>query len=394
VSLSIPGPAAHVRRGLALALALLVLAGASLGTVQRRADAADGVLTVLLLGADVGLGRAGDPASARADAFQLLFVSPDRQHASFVSIPRDSWVPVAGRGTTRINACLNAGPDACVRTVEALWGIRVDGWVLTSMDGFVGAVNDFGGLVVDVTTPVFDGGMDIPSAGLQPLVGDQAMTWGRDRKNRAGGDFARSRAQAELLAVAHAHLHARGSAGAAADAVGILSRHARTSFGPAQLAAFALDALRLPPGNVRRSGLPARAGWAGPASVVFLEAGADAIVRDAAADGILSNPERIGVGVRGPFAFGAGPLGSTTASVNALGAVPSATISLTTPPQRSEAIRRLQVLLNERQGAGLDADGVYGPSTARAVAELQRVTGRQVTGEVRLRLWEQLFGAA
>jgi hypothetical protein len=298
-----------------------------------------------------------------------------------------------------------------VRTVEALWGIRVDGWVLTSMDGFVGAVNDFGGLVVDVTTPVTDGGMDIPSAGLQPLIGDQAMTWGRDRKNRAGGDFARSRAQAELLAVAHAHLHARGSAGAAADAVGILSRHARTSFGPTQLSAFALDALRLPPGNVRRSGLPARAGWAGAASVVFLEAGADAIVRDAAADGILSNPERIGVGARGPAAFSTGSLESATAPSGTAGgtssairpvgpppppAVPTADLALAEPWQRGAAVSRLQRYLNTQADAlgfeRLGVDGVYGPETARAVARLQLRTGRQPNGTFSLRMWEQLIG--
>ncbi|MEY3020051.1 MAG: hypothetical protein RLZZ272_1035, partial [Actinomycetota bacterium] len=382
------------RRVLAPLLAVLVALAAVATVPPHRAEAADDVLTVLLLGADVGLGRGGDPASARADAFQLLFVSPDRQHASFVSIPRDSWVPVAGRGTTRINACLNGGPDVCVRTVEALWGLSVDGWVLTSMDGFVGAVNDFGGLVVDVTVPVRDGGMDVPTAGLQPLIGDQAMTWGRDRKSRAGGDFARTRAQAELLAIAHAHLHARGTAVAATEAVGILARHARSSFGAGQLSAFALDALRLPPANVRRSGLPARPGWAGPASVVFLESGADAIVRDAAADGILSDPERVGVGARGPYAFGPGPIGTSTSTFPADEVAPTTTITLTTPPQRSEAIRRLQLVLGERLGIGLDADGIYGPASARAVAELQRVTGRTVTGEVTPRLFEQLLGPA
>jgi LCP family protein required for cell wall assembly len=391
----------------ALGLALTLLASTlAVTTTVRGADAADGrVLTVLLLGSDAGPPRSGDPGRGRADGFQLLFVSADRQHASLISIPRDSWVPVAGRGTTRINACLTSGPQTCVRTVEQLWGIRVDGYVLTSMWGFADAVNDFGGLVVDVTRPVSDGGENISSTGLQAINGYQALTWARDRKSRAGGDFTRSRSQAELLAVGQAHLHARGTADAAALVASIIRLRGQTSFSDAELANYALQALRLPPSNVRRSGLPARPGWAGPASVVFLEGNAASIVADAAADGILSNPERVGVGSRGPDALGPGGITSASAGGSAPARptgppapppVPTAPIELTEPWQRSPAIGRLQLLLNQQADVlGFDrvsTDGVYGPQTARAVAQLQLRTGRQPNGTVSLRLWSQLFG--
>jgi len=375
-------------------------------SVQRAAQAAEGrVLTVLLLGSDAGPPRSGDPARGRADGFQLLFVSADRQHASLVSIPRDSWVPVAGRGTTRINACLTAGPSTCVRTVEALWGLKVDGWVVTSMWGFADAVNDFGGLVLDATRPVSTGGENIDRVGVQAINGYQALTWARDRKSRPGGDFTRMRSQAELLAIGQAHLHARGTAEAAGQVAAIIRLRSQTSFSDAELAAYALQALQLPPGNVRRTGLPARAGWAGPASVVFLEAGAAGIIADAAADGILGSPERIGVGARGPFALGpasigaavpatgggaAGSAGGVGPTVPAAPAVPVATLELRDPFQRSPAVRRLQEAL-VRQGAVITIDGVYGPQTARAVAALQSRTGRPVDGRVSLELWALLF---
>jgi len=400
-------------RSLALGLALTLLASTlAVTTAVRHADAADGrVLTVLLLGSDAGPPRSGDPAGGRADGFQLLFVSADRQHASILSVPRDSWVPVAGRGTTRINACLTSGPQTCVRTVEQLWGIRVDGYVLTSMWGFADAVNDFGGLVVDVTRPVSDGGENITSTGLQAINGYQALTWARDRKTRPGGDFTRSRAQGELLAVGQAHLHARGSADAAALVARIIRLRSQTSFSDAELAKYALQALQLPPGNVRRIGLPGRPGWAGPASVVFLEANAAGIVADAAADGILSSPERIGVGARGPDALGPGgiaaatsgggpatPARSTPPAAPARPPVPTAAIELSEPWQRSPAVQRLQIYLNaQAEVLGIErigTDGVYGPQTARAVAELQLRTGRRPTGAVSLRLWSQLFGEA
>ena len=405
------GPVGLIVVGLTLTLLLSTL---SVTTAVRGADAADGrVLTVLLLGSDAGPPRSGDPARGRADGFQLLFVSADRQHASLLSIPRDSWVPVAGRGTTRINACLTSGPQTCVRTVEQLWGLRVDGYVLTSMWGFADAVNDFGGLVVDVTRPVSDGGENITSTGLQAINGYQALTWARDRSSRPGGDFTRSRAQAELLAIGQTHLHARGSADAAALVASIIRLRSQTSFSDAELANYALQALRLPPGNVRRVGLPGRPGWAGPASVVFLEGNAAGIVADAAADGILSSPERIGVGARGPNALGPGGVvsaapggeaGASSAPAGPVGPppppppppVPTADIELTEPWQRSPAVRRLQTYLNQQADVlGIDrvaADGVYGPQTARAVAQLQLRTGRQPNGSVSLRLWSQLIG--
>jgi LCP family protein required for cell wall assembly len=393
------------RRLLALLLVTALAVPATVATVAvQRADAADGrVLTVLLLGSDAGPPRSGDPLRGRADGFQLLFVSADRQHASILSVPRDSWVPVAGRGNGRINACLTGGPQTCVRTVEQLWGLRVDGWVATSMWGFAEAVSEFGGLVVDVTRPVSDGGENITSTGLQGINGYQALTWARDRRSRPGGDFTRSRAQGELLAVGQAHLHADGSASAAQRVASIVARHGATSFSNAELASYALQALRLPPGNVRRVGLPGRPGWAGPASVVFLEPHAAAIVADAAADGIVSSPERIGVGARGPVAPGAAatPLDGSEPSGQPLGPpqpppVPTADLALTDPWQRGPAVRRLQQYLNTRADtmgfARVGVDGVYGPQTARAVARLQLRTGRQPSGTFTLQMWEQLIG--
>jgi len=394
------------RRLLAVGVVGALVAPVALAAVTvARADAAEGrVLTVLLLGSDAGPPRAGSPTSGRADGFQLLFVSADRQHASLLSVPRDSWVPVAGRGTTRINACLTSGPQTCVRTVEQLWGIRVDGWVVTSMWGFADAVNDFGGLVVDVTRPVSDGGENITSTGLQAINGYQALTWGRDRKTRAGGDFTRSRAQAELLAVGQAHLHARGTSSAAQHVANIIRLRGSTSFSDAELANYALQALQLPPGNVRRTGLPGRPGWAGPASVVFLDGNAAGIVADAAADGIVSDPERVGVGARGPGAPGAGGTPSTAPEAGPAiptgppppPPVPTADLELTEPWQRSPAVRRLQTYLNQQADLlGLEqlgVDGVYGPQTARAVTRLQLRTGRQPNGTFSLRLWDQLIG--
>jgi polyisoprenyl-teichoic acid--peptidoglycan teichoic acid transferase len=278
------------RRWIPLAVALLLLVGtAASASVERfllpPVGEGEDVLTLLLLGSDEGPNRSANPLVGRADGFQLLFVSADRQHATFVSIPRDAWIPVTGRGTTRINACLVDGPETCVSTVEREFGVSVDGYFVTSMRGFARAIDAYGGITVDVPTPMYDGGYDITTAGEQHLEGLQALTYARDRKNRPGGDFGRSQAQAELLAIAHADVVRQGDIEQVLEAVKILRRHSVTDLSGPQLVRLGFEALQLPPENVQRVLAPGNHGTAGAAAVVRLQGGAYDLIRDAAADG-------------------------------------------------------------------------------------------------------------
>ncbi|MFA9446372.1 LCP family protein [Egicoccus sp. AB-alg6-2] len=263
----------------------LLFGGSAVALDRYALPAGDGeVLTLLLLGSDEGPPRSADPFRGRADGFQILFVSGDRQHATFVSVPRDAWVPVAGRGNGRINNCLLGGGERCMATVENEFGIEVDGYLVTSMDAFKAAVNAFGGLTVDVATPVSQGGASITSAGVQQLTGSQALTYGRDRKTRAGGDLTRSRAQAELLAVGHRQLVAEASPDRVLDVVSILRRHTVTDLSGPQLARLGFEALQLPPDNVQRVVAEGDNAFVGEAAVVRLRASAYQVIRDAADD--------------------------------------------------------------------------------------------------------------
>lgn len=264
----------------------------------------DRPLAILLLGSDEGPPRNGDPLTARADGFQLLFVSAARDRATFVSIPRDSWVPVTGLGDNKINACLTRGPENCVTTVENAFGIEIDGYFATSMWGFADAVNEFvgcdigdpeltrdctRGLTVDVdfTCTSGCGGFAITQRGVQQVSGYEALTIARNRNNRAAGDFSRSASQAELLAIAHAEVQADGSIARMMDALRILRRHSATDLTLPQLTRLGLDAMRLDPENVERILAPSRIGTVGAASVVFLNDPAYDIIAEAAETGRL-----------------------------------------------------------------------------------------------------------
>jgi polyisoprenyl-teichoic acid--peptidoglycan teichoic acid transferase len=270
------------------AVAALLVGSAALAVDHLLLPDDDGeVLTLVLLGGDEGPPRGGDVRNSRADGFQLLFVSGDRQHATFVSIPRDSYVAVSGRGQTRIGHCLVGGPGACVATVEQEFGLEVDGYLLTSMEGFKQAVHAFGGLRVDVPTPVRDGGTAITEAGEQRLTGSQALTYARDRKNRSGGDVTRTQAQAELLALGHERVVAGGGIRDVLDALTVLRRHTFTDLDGQQLTRLGFEAMRLPPENVQRTHATGSGAMIGGASMYRLDQQAYARIADAAADGRL-----------------------------------------------------------------------------------------------------------
>lgn len=277
------------RAAVALLASLLVAAGLQTATDRILYNPVeDDVIVVLLIGSDGGPPRPDSPLGARADGFHLAVVSKDRQHAAILNFPRDSYVPVTNMGTTRINACLNGGPERCVSTIENLYGTTVDAWMVTSMLAMADAFRDFGGVRVEVEKPLSDGGPPITEAGVQNLRRN-ALTFARSRKERDRGDFRRSEAQGELLIAAHRKLvEKRGTIPGTMDALEILRSHTVTDATPAQLLKYAFTALEIPPENVVNVNVPGSAGMAGSASVVRLAGNAEAIVQDVLEDGQLS----------------------------------------------------------------------------------------------------------
>lgn len=271
-----------------VALTLATVAGSAVAVDRWLLPPGDGeVLTLLVLGSDDGPPRDGPFDEGNADGFQLVFVAGDRQHATIVSVPRDSYVPVPGRGTTRINTCLYHGPERCVTAVESIFGVTVDGYLLTNMRAFTRGVERFGGIEVDVPRSLRVGGTSL-APGTQTLDGAEALVFARDRKSRPDGDAGRSQAQAELMAAAHRQVRADGSPGEVLRALGVLRRHTVTDLSGPELTRLAFEALQLPPDSVARTSLPGSLGFAGPAHVYFLSDAAYGIVADAAEDGRVS----------------------------------------------------------------------------------------------------------
>lgn len=277
------------RRLLAVLVAALLAAAPAAASIQLAArPLEDDRYTLLVMGSDQGPWRSGNVLGGRADAIHVVSVVPSQKAASILSFPRDSYVQVPGRGTTRINAALVSGPDTAVATVEGLTGIEIDDWIVTGMRAFHSGVTTFGGVEIDVPKR-----LQIDDNVLQPgrkrLDGPQALLYGRDRKTRSDGDFGRNRAQAELLAAMHRELIAKDpSPTELAGTLVTLRRHTVSSIPPARMLLLSRVALQVNPKKVVRRQVPGSNANRGGAAVVVLGGGAEALYADLRDDGLFS----------------------------------------------------------------------------------------------------------
>lgn len=265
--------------------------------MERRAEAgfAPGLpganpVFVLVIGSDA---RPGESVSAtRADSLHIVGVDPELGRASVLGIPRDSWVPIPGGGSDKINAALvRGGPQLVVETVERLTGIRIDAHVLTGFAGFEDVVGAVGGIDITIPSPISDRYAHAQfRAGPEHLTGNEALQYSRARHALADGDFGRSLNQGRVLIAALATLRDavrdRGTAALLPWAVAG-ARFLHSDLSLVDMFDLLLAAPAIDPSRVRNEVATGRVGSVGGRSVVFLDGGAMARFRDLARDGLL-----------------------------------------------------------------------------------------------------------
>lgn len=164
-------------------------------------------INLLLLGSD----RREDEHSGRADAIILAIIFPDVPAVSLLSIPRDLFVFVPGRGMSRINtADAYGGAELLKATLRYNLGLRVDYYIRTDFDGFKRIVDALGGIDVSVDCHLEDWRAD-PQApggyapfalepGIRHMDGDLALWYVRSRYTTTA--FDRDRRQRKVLRAA------------------------------------------------------------------------------------------------------------------------------------------------------------------------------------------------
>ncbi|WP_203567349.1 LCP family protein [Aestuariimicrobium ganziense] len=151
---------------------------------------------ILLTGTDDRPGAEG----ARTDTMMILFI-PDEGKPALISLPRDSYVQIPGKGSNKLNAAYAfGGPKLLVQTVEANTGLRIDGYLQIGMAAFPRMVDAVGGIEVCLDKPMKDrdSKADFP-AGCQQMDGKDALAYTRMRKADPKGDLGRIERQREVI---------------------------------------------------------------------------------------------------------------------------------------------------------------------------------------------------
>ncbi len=142
--------------GLWLATGRLPLAGGAVWFQVAKvgeahfADAPDRPVFMLVVGNDARAGVGG----ARGDALHVIGVNPALGRATILDIPRDTGAAIPGHGTDKINAAFAfGGIERQAQAVGQLVGVDISYAITTNFAGFIGMVDEIGGLDVNVPMP-------------------------------------------------------------------------------------------------------------------------------------------------------------------------------------------------------------------------------------------------
>jgi LCP family protein required for cell wall assembly len=189
-----------------------------------------------------------DIGGRRSDTMLILHIPSNGGRPVLVSLPRDSYLPIPGFGTNKLNAAYSfGGPKLLAKTIQNATGLRIDHYMGIGFGGFVHVVDAIGGVRLCLPGPMTDpkAGLHL-KAGCQVLDGDQALGYVRTR-NFSISDLQREQDQRLFI---KALLHKMTSVGtlvnpfkalpAASGAVGSLTVDNGTSLYQLVKVAFAL----------------------------------------------------------------------------------------------------------------------------------------------------------
>jgi LCP family protein required for cell wall assembly len=229
---------------------------------------ADGSEDILLVGMDSRTDAQGNPLSpdqlallhaggddgeSNTDTMILVHIPNGGSRATAISIPRDSYVDIAGgHGTHKINSAFAWGKNAVVpslqqqgvagpqlevqsnqegaktaiRTVQDLTGVTIDHYAQINLAGFYDITQAIGGVQVCLNNAVDDSFSGAHfAAGEQTVSGASALSFVRQRHGLPQGDLDRIRRQQAFMAgmaqkvLSAGTLTDPGKLGALADAI-------------------------------------------------------------------------------------------------------------------------------------------------------------------------------
>lgn len=163
----------------------------------------DTKLNILVLGVDARQ----DDLTGRSDAMLVLSLDKTNDKMDILSIPRDSYVEIAGKGKYDkiTHAFAYGGVDMARETVENLLDIEFDHYVVINFTSFTEIIDALGGVEIDVPFSFSEqNSKGVHDAlrftkGLQTLNGEEALAYARMRKQDPKGDIGRGERQQQVI---------------------------------------------------------------------------------------------------------------------------------------------------------------------------------------------------
>lgn len=155
--------------------------------------------SILMLGVDTGdLGRT---EQGRSDTIMVMTVNPKTNESKIVSIPRDTYTEIVGKGTMdKINhAYAFGGTEMSMNTVQKLLNIPIDYYVEVNMQGIQDIVDAVGGIQVTSPLTFTSGEYTFTEGQTETLDGAAALAYSRMRHEDPDGDYGRQGRQRQVL---------------------------------------------------------------------------------------------------------------------------------------------------------------------------------------------------
>lgn len=214
--------------------------------------------TALIMGVDSEYDGLNANAAFNGDTLILATINPNTLTATLLSIPRDTYVPIACRknNLAKINSSASAGTSCVIDTIEQLVDVEIDYYAKINFKGVVELVEAVGGVEVDVEEPdyQFNHGHDCKGViceqnsdrqwgentiyinpGMQTLNGEEALAYARCRGLYIESDLARNRHQQDIIMALARKMLQLGSYNQFKDIIDAVSNNVATNMSVNQI---------------------------------------------------------------------------------------------------------------------------------------------------------------
>lgn len=137
---------------------------------------------------------------SRSDVNIVATINPKTHKILLTTVPRDSYVSIAGGGNDGMDKLTHAGNygvESSMKTVARLLDTDIDAYVRINFTSFIESIDKLGGITINNPEAFVIDGVSFPVGQVQ-LDGKRALLYSRERKS-IGGDVARGKNQQRVI---------------------------------------------------------------------------------------------------------------------------------------------------------------------------------------------------